>query len=233
MLRGSLVLSISVKHFKIDPIDSTRYTEEKHKGYYMQSQKRKKIAIIAGVGLLIVTIGVVVGISLLSSSDNEELVSVDEKKHIGVDKVLTLDEVKKALGDLGSKPEGPTLSGTLTTPELRGETAAYEFTTLKGKRAVIDVEARKYPSKEELDKSEPFKDTASEKLEGIDADKARYLLTRSISADDRVALVATKGATVYTFRVEQNANEGVDINQLAAKRIVLRLAKSADFDAVK
>lgn len=199
----------------------------------MQKQKNKKLVMIVGIGLVIVLVGVAVGLAFLPKDTPAEPVSVDQKQHLGVDRVVSVDDVKKALGDLGRDPKEPALSGTLTTPELRGETASYSFTTLEGKQAVIDVEARIFTSVTERDKSQPFKNTDSEELTGIAADKARYLLTRSISADERVALVATKGAVVYIFRVEQNANEGVDINQPAAKRIVLRLAQAANFDVVR
>lgn len=199
----------------------------------MHNRKKMLTLAVIGVVALIVIVGVVVGMNLNRASRDTDLVSVDEGKHIGVDKVLSKEQVNKALGDLGKDAKQPTLSGTLNTPELRGETASYEFTTLEGKRAVIDIEARIYPNKEELQKSEPFKEAETETLGGVDADEAHYFLPRLVSADDRVAVIATKDNKIFTFRLEQNANEGISINQMAAKRVVLRLAQSADFSTVK
>lgn len=197
-------------------------------------QQRKKSLIIGGLVVLFVAIaGIAIGVSLLPEQNDQSPISVDNSEHVGVDKVLTRQQVEKALGDLGTDAQGPELSGTLRTPELRGETASYVFTTVEGKKAIVDVEARIYSSKESLEKSEPFKDTSNEQIADLGVDKARYLLPRSFSADDRVGLVATKNQTAYVFRVEQNANEGVSINQVAAKRIVLRLAKAADYSVVK
>lgn len=199
----------------------------------MNNQKKIMILVAAGVLAVLVIIGVVVGMMMGRGTNPSDIASVDKDKHLGVDKVLSKDEVNKALGDLGKDAKGPELSGTLKTQQLRGETATYEFTTLEGKRALVDIEVRIFKDKEELQKSKPFEGTQAEKPSGIKADDARYLTPRSVSADDRVALIATKGNKTFKFGVEQNANDGVSINQLAAKRIVLRLAQAANFDAVR
>lgn len=199
----------------------------------MQNRKKMLVLVAIGVVAVIVIVGVFVGMSLNRSQQDADIVSVDESKHLGVDKILSIEDVNKALGDLGKDAQQPKLSGTLNTPELRGETASYEFTTLQDKKAVIDVEVRIYTSAEELQKSEPFKEVEGEELGGIDVDAARYFLPRLVSADDRVAIIATKDNKIYTFRLEQNANDGVSINQLAAKRVVLRLAQAADFGAIR
>lgn len=198
-------------------------------------ESRKKILILAGTGVLaLLVIGVIIaGMFTSEQTETNQPLSVEEGTHIGVDKILSQKQVNEALGDLGRDAKRASLSGTVNTDDLRGETASYAFTTLEGKQAVIDIEARIFPSAEAMKEDEPFRETEEKELKDIDADEAHYFLPRPYSADHQVALIATKGNTIYKFSVMQNANDGVDINQRAAKRIVLRLAQTANFDAVK
>lgn len=199
----------------------------------MDNRKKIVILAIAGVAALVV-IGLIVASMLTGGrNDADQPLSVDTNKHTGVANILSVKQVNEALGDLGKDAKEPKLSGTVNTEELHGETASYEFTTLKDKAAIVDVETRIFPNPKAMKESEPFKETEETKVEGVAADEARYFVPRAYSADHQVALIATKDNKIFKFSVMQDANQGIDINQRAAKRIVLRLAQAAKFDAVK
>lgn len=199
----------------------------------MDNRKKIGILVVAAVVALVV-IGLIVA-SMLTGSKSvaNQALSVDADKHTGVERLLSVKQVNEALGDLGKDAKEPKLSGTVNTSEFRGETASYEFKTPKDKTAIVDVETRIFPNPKAMKEREPFKETEESLVEGVAADEARYFVPRAYSADHQVALIATKDNKIFKFSVMQNANQGIDINQQAAKRIVLRLAKAADFEAIK
>lgn len=195
---------------------------------------RKKVIILAVVSIVAVAAIAIIATSMfVKNRQSSDIPTVDQEKHTGIAQALTVSQVNDALGDLGKGAKEPELSGTLNTEQLRGETASYKFTTLNGKTARVDVEVRIFSNAEAMKRSEPFKETENEKIEGTGADEARYFIPRSFSADEQVAVIATKGNKTFKFSVMQDANEGIDINQMAGKKIVYRLAQAAKYDTVK
>lgn len=202
---------------------------------------KKKGLIIAGI--LVVVVAACVVLYLVVKNDetknNEnpqasfgsEFVSVDEGGDLGTAKIVSKEDVGKAIGDSGSGVSDPVLSGVLTLGDVKSQTATYTFTMNNGKTAEVNVDARTYPSVEIMGDT-PFRQTEPKVIEGI-GDKAKFLIQPGYELlGDKQVLMVTKDATSFAIVLKQNRDE-VAIDDKTARDIILKVAKVAKFEAVK
>lgn len=157
----------------------------------------------------------------------------DEKKHIGVAKVVTQQQVESVLGKLGSDVKDVSASGTVTLGNTLSETATFNFTTSKSKDNSFSVDARTYPSADELKKADPFKGADVEKVAGV-GDEAHYSVApfQPYLKNKEQTLIVTKDKTSYHFILSQPDGKEA-INSMVARNMLLQVAKEAKLNEVK
>ncbi|MGO3702116.1 MAG: hypothetical protein ACTJG2_02935 [Candidatus Saccharimonadales bacterium] len=194
---------------------------------------RKRIYITIGAVVLIVIIAVVAFVLIQQRKSGNEQTGeitqlVDENKHIGVVGVATKGKVTEAFSGLVKDISDPKQSGTLVADKnLDGESVQYTAKTVKNDHQItININVLAYTDKEALEKADPFAGTTDETIDDL-GDEARYYLPRATAADQEVAVIVVKDATVYKFSLVQNHNDGIDITRTAAQQALVKLAKES------
>jgi hypothetical protein len=202
---------------------------------------KKKALIIAGILVVVVAVGVVLYLVIKNdatknnnnpaASYGSEFVSVDKNGNLGTDKVVTKEQVSEAIAANGDNISGPELSAVLTLGNVKSQTATYTFKMSNGKEAEVNVDARTYPSIEDMGDL-PFRQTEKTPVEGV-GDKARFLIRENLQLlGSNETLMATKGKTSFAIALSQKRDE-VAIDKATARDIILKVAKAAKFDEVK
>lgn len=202
---------------------------------------KKKALIIAGILIVVLAAGIVLYSVIKNDATKNnsnpdakygsDFVSVDQNGDLGTGQIVTREQVGEAIATNGSGVSGPDLSGVLKLGEVKSQTATYTFKMSNGKEAEVNVDARTYPSIEDMGEL-PFRQTEDTAVEGI-GDKARFLMTEEVQLlGNNETLMVTKGKTSFAIALSQKRDETA-IDKATARDIILKVAKVAKFDEVK
>lgn len=202
---------------------------------------KKKALIIAGILIVVLAAGIVLYSVIKNDATKNnsnpdakygsDFVAVDQNGDLGTGQVVTKEQVGEAIATNGSGVSGPDLSGVLKLGEVKSQTATYTFKMSNGKEAEVNVDARTYPSIEDMGEL-PFRQTEDTAVEGI-GDKARFLMTEEVQLlGNNETLMVTKGKTSFAIALSQKRDETA-IDKATARDIILKVAKVAKFDEVK
>jgi hypothetical protein len=205
---------------------------------------KKKLLVIAGILVVVVAAVIVLYLVFINDSTKtkhnpeasygSDYVGLDKSGDLGTGKVVSKDQVSKVLGDQGTNIQGPELSGVLRLGTQKSQTATYTFKMKNGKEAEVNIDARTYESKKDMDNTGPFKGTEPAKVEGV-GDEAHFLIPTQKEYQllgNNIVLMATKGTTSYAISLSQKA-DGVAIDAATARDIITKVAQEANLDAVK
>lgn len=202
---------------------------------------KKKALVVAGILVVVLAAGVVLYSVIKNDSTKNnsnpgaqygsDFVSVDQNGDLGTGKVVTKEQVGEAIAANGTGVAGPDLSGVLKLGDVKSQTATYTFKMNNGKEAEVNVDARTYPSIEDMGEL-PFRQTEATAVEGV-GDKARFLLTEKVQLlGNNETLMVAKGKTSFAIALSQKPDE-VAIDKVTARDIILKVAKVAQFNEVK
>src|SRR3990167_4346611 len=121
---------------------------------------KKKALIIAGILIVVLAAGIVLYSVIKNDATKNnsnpdakygsDFVAVDQNGDLGTGQVVTKEQVGEAIATNGSGVSGPDLSGVLKLGEVKSQTATYTFKMSNGKEAEVNVDARTYPSIEDM-----------------------------------------------------------------------------------
>jgi hypothetical protein len=143
---------------------------------------------------------------------------------LGIDKVVSKQDVQSALGGSAKSVEDVKKSGVISFNGNKGQTASYFFTSQKGTRIRIDVDLLSYKTKDAYDQDNVFGGTGSAgKINNLEV---RYLPAATLGPEHEYALLVTKDLKSYKFSMSE-PNDHIDVSELNAQEILKKIiAKS-------
>lgn len=197
------------------------------------AQNKRLLAIIAVVLIFVFGVGIAAYVILKdpTRSAADSVPYINKNEHIGVLDVLSKDQLRSAFGE-GAEVNDVEESGTLHSGTVRSETVTFWVKSPEG-GLKFELDARAYPTKEDLQNARVFTAAEAKKIEGV-GEEAHFFVPR-LQADTRehqTSLIATEGKVVYKFTIIQRQNAAA-YGVTDAKAILEKAAKSANLQAVQ
>lgn len=144
---------------------------------------------------------------------------------LGIDKVVSKQEVTEELSGNAKAVDAVEKSGVLSFYGNKGQTATYNFSTVSGGRASMYVDVMTYQSQEAYDEARVFAGTGS--AGKVNNMEVRFLPGITLGSDREYALLVTKDLKSYKFAITQSSQK-IEINEQVAQEILKKLIAKAD-----
>lgn len=151
---------------------------------------------------------------------------VEQNGDLGIAKLVTKDEVAKALGDKAKSVDGAQVSKVMNIDGSRGQTATYSFVRTDGKKSSLYVDLMFFKNQPTLDAAHVT--TATAKAGTISGRQAYYLHAQTLGSDREYRLMVVDGLKVYKFVIVQ-PRTSIAISEVSALASLKKLAQSARF----
>lgn len=179
------------------------------------------VAALGALAFMVITLPSRNGSDTVSNGYVFEIKGAD----LGIDKVVSKQEVAAELGTNAKSVNDVDKSGVLSFYGNKGQTATYNFTTVSGANASVYVDLMAYQSQSAYDDAKVFAGTGSAgKVGDLEV---RFLPAVTLGYDREYALLVSKDLKSYKFAITQPSKK-IEINELTAHEILKKLISKAE-----
>lgn len=145
---------------------------------------------------------------------------------LGVDRIVTKDQVVKQLGDKAKSVSEVTASNVFNLNGNRTQTATYNFVRTDGASSSVYIDMMFFKNQNEQDGAKIT--TATMKAGQINGHDAYYMHAQTIGNDREYRLMVVNGLKVYKFAFVQPRSK-LTISEVSALAVLKKLALEAKY----